>query len=942
MRVTRAAQRAQQDVEEEHVEAFEANERALKDIEPNTTPAAPIEEPLSARTPAKTPAKKGRGKGKKGVKGKKAKTEEEELAQVVDEADRAAVSAEYEAAGQEPTQQHADEVAQDPNESEQTKMPQTPAVRLTRRQLAKLEEEALSKSQRAPRPSAAEEAVVEDVSEEAREQPEAASEVRDDVTTGEDVTPAAHEETVEVEPQTARKPTRRTRHHHTNGKEEHSEIPVAEATETVVKKPDASVEAANAAVDVEKLAMAEQIEKIKPEPASKPIRLTRRQQAKLEEEQKQAQAEQETQQSEPTEEESLEGRVAEAQVGFDATKREENVMAEEPAHEETDKTDDVTPVATIESSNAHEEALTARPRGEPAQVEMESVEREAIIEAQPVESKIQETAAVEDAPHEVAAERPATPTEAEFEADFDMHVDDAVADEVAPSVKVTSEAEPKMLHAEKPLDGGVTTPTKTQGSTRRTSRSPSKSPMRLEESISAIDRLEEDLESIGKAIPDLDHSDDETPIQKSQTPKASASSAARGKTPNKTPAKASGRASARTPAKVEAKTSIQTAKKPTAARAPHAARASIAPKPLVPIKAALPTRISRVPSAAPKSVKPTTTSLARASSVRAVPSKGVKKPSTETADYLASKRRPISLSFPTPPPPPKGRAPTKPAFQLSSDNVAAKLKVQKEERMKREAEGAAAPRQRPISMPPPPKSTKPPTVPSFQLPGEATAAKLKAQKEERLKRMEGVGGAEKPALRPISMPPPPKSTKQLTKPSFQLPGEATAARLKAQKEERLRRMEEAEAAKKVAAAALVRKPIAHRPRESLLARDAPGVSIPPPLQTGAPQRSTSIASKRSSIGGASASRSVSTSSANRNSVLLAEGGKSTVTPVDAAALKVKGKQVFNRDRMEKEAMDRERREKEEAAKRARAEAAERGRIASREWAERQRKKLMGQ
>jgi hypothetical protein len=56
--------------------------------------------------------------------------------------------------------------------------------------------------------------------------------------------------------------------------------------------------------------------------------------------------------------------------------------------------------------------------------------------------------------------------------------------------------------------------------------------------------------------------------------------------------------------------------------------------------------------------------------------------------------------------------------------------------------------------------------------------------------------------------------------------------------------------------------------------------------------------------------------------------------------KIKGKEVFNRDRMEKENKDRERKDKEEAAKQARAQAAERGRIASREWAEKQRKKMM--
>jgi hypothetical protein len=65
-----------------------------------------------------------------------------------------------------------------------------------------------------------------------------------------------------------------------------------------------------------------------------------------------------------------------------------------------------------------------------------------------------------------------------------------------------------------------------------------------------------------------------------------------------------------------------------------------------------------------------------------------------------------------------------------------------------------------------------------------------------------------------------------------------------------------------------------------------------------------------------------------------------VTPIDAVMQKIKGKEVFNRDKMEKDAKDRERKEKEEAAKQARAQAAERGRIASREWAERQRSKML--
>ncbi len=85
MRVTRAAQRAHQDVEEV-VEAPEVSERVLKDIEPNSSPLVLSEEPVPAKTPAKAPAKKGKGKGaKKGAKGKKGKAAEEEVAQLVEE-----------------------------------------------------------------------------------------------------------------------------------------------------------------------------------------------------------------------------------------------------------------------------------------------------------------------------------------------------------------------------------------------------------------------------------------------------------------------------------------------------------------------------------------------------------------------------------------------------------------------------------------------------------------------------------------------------------------------------------------------------------------------------------------------------------------------------------------------------------------------------------------
>jgi hypothetical protein len=466
---------------------------------------------------------------------------------------------------------------------------------------------------------------------------------------------------------------------------------------------------------------------------------------------------------------------------------------------------------------------------------------------------------------------------------------------IAPSVEVTSEPEPKTLAAERPCDVSRT-PSMNRTSSRRASRSPSKSPMRIEESIEALDALEEALENVGKAVSHYDQSTDEKSPRKKAVPRGAATPSAQAKTPRKTP---------------------------------------------------LALRVSRTPSAAPKSIKPTNNSLARAASLRVAPVKEIRKPS-DTTDYLASKRRPVSVSFPTPPPPPKGRAPTKPTFQLSSDAVAAKLKVQKEDRQKREAEreaGGAPLKQRPISMPPVAKSTKAPTKATFVLPGEAIAAKLRAQKEERLKREVESTSTEQPKARPVSISMAPgtvKSTKPVTKASFQLPGEAVAAKLRAQREERQKREEEAEAAKKAAAAPRAR-PLSMRKPVTLPTRSQPGLSIPPPppprsdsLQPPETLRSSSLSSnKRNSIQ-LTRSTSVSTTTSNRSSLVV----KAIVTPVDAVQQKLKGSEVFNRDRNEKDAKDRERKDKEEAAKQARAQAAERGRIASREWAERQRRKMM--
>ncbi|KAK3653234.1 hypothetical protein LTR56_004770 [Elasticomyces elasticus] len=228
--------------------------------------------------------------------------------------------------------------------------------------------------------------------------------------------------------------------------------------------------------------------------------------------------------------------------------------------------------------------------------------------------------------------------------------------------------------------------------------------------------------------------------------------------------------------------------------------------------------------------------------------------------------------------------------------------------------------------------------------------------------------------RPVSLsfptpPPPPKSKKAPTVSSFQLPGEAVAARLKAARHERAPKVEEAETVKKPAfkarpvPASLTRAPsikptVAIRARESLM----PGSKAPSTTATtgtahkraqstitsstgpraslrGGPLADLSIARQRprpsTAMAGTGAPRASVGVSGLRNGEMAppsatARGGRV------ASAGTSKGKEVFQRAAANKAAEEKERKLKEEAAKQARKEASERGRVLSREWAEKQK------
>ncbi|KAG9839452.1 hypothetical protein KCU98_g7602, partial [Aureobasidium melanogenum] len=304
------------------------------------------------------------------------------------------------------------------------------------------------------------------------------------------------------------------------------------------------------------------------------------------------------------------------------------------------------------------------------------------------------------------------------------------------------------------------------------------------------------------------------------------------------------------------------------------------------------------------------------------------------ANIPHSKPRPMSMSFPTPPPPPKSsKAPTQSTFQLPGEAIAAKLKAEKEERLRRQAESGttAKPTYKP---PPPPKSTKAPTRSTFQLPGEAIAAKLKAEKEERQKRQEENGGV---AQKPTYVPPAaPKSTKPVTKATFQLSSDVFAAKMKAQKEARLQKQKEEEEKKE-------------KERGVFKARPVPKMSKPAEVRQTNASRARLPSNDNTAIKRASSVRDSTTVAQKRMSSFHPAASTSSTLPPRAAtsfqkrqsmapSSASKGKEVFGRAAEAKEKEEREKKEKEEAAKKARAEAAEKGRQASREWAAKKKEK----
>jgi hypothetical protein len=172
-------------------------------------------------------------------------------------------------------------------------------------------------------------------------------------------------------------------------------------------------------------------------------------------------------------------------------------------------------------------------------------------------------------------------------------------------------------------------------------------------------------------------------------------------------------------------------------------------------------------------------------------------------------------------------------------------------------------------------------------------------------------------------------------PSYQLPGDVIAAKLKAQREARLER-EVAAKAKDKAETFKARPVPARRPsvaprenkastmrvsavqREDSVKRrgsDKENMAPPPQAQATIPRQRLEVKKTRNSLSGRIANPAVSRRSMNITNPNVQERKTEPTVTLSRA-------------------------EKEEAARKARAEAAERGRLASREWAEKQKRKMV--
>ncbi|KAI1460830.1 hypothetical protein F4805DRAFT_345924 [Annulohypoxylon moriforme] len=259
----------------------------------------------------------------------------------------------------------------------------------------------------------------------------------------------------------------------------------------------------------------------------------------------------------------------------------------------------------------------------------------------------------------------------------------------------------------------------------------------------------------------------------------------------------------------------------------------------------------------------------------------------------------------------------------------------------------------------PPKSTKKPTIPTFELPGDEVARKLKEKREARVSTQFSVEQLTKPTVSSLRRA---KSAKTLTRPNFELPGEAISRRKREEREAQLKAQEEEERRRRefkarpirsgAAPSTFPRETIASRARQNkgpLVENSAHQVASAfskdvSPILNSAPRPPLSKTNNQTPprgrglhpdpigvqpIRGSSSSTAGSTSAQ-----------RSSVSTEEVQQQRLRGQEIYKRDNSWTGEREREKREREALAKLAREEAAERSRQQSREWAAKQAKKRM--
>lgn len=253
----------------------------------------------------------------------------------------------------------------------------------------------------------------------------------------------------------------------------------------------------------------------------------------------------------------------------------------------------------------------------------------------------------------------------------------------------------------------------------------------------------------------------------------------------------------------------------------------------------------------------------------------------------------------------------------------------------------------------PVKSTKPPTVPCFELPGESVARRLKEQREARQAQQ---AGAQKATVTPMKA----KASKPLTRPNFELPGEAISRRKRAEREAKLKAQEEEERKRRefkarpvmqsTSSTSLVRDTATSRARQNKASEEGP-------QERADMKRSTRYsASLGRSTGSSWAAGAMTMATRGRDLLILppddvnratssstaASRKRSNVSIEDFVHQKARAKEIFDRDNSYMLNKERVRQERETSTRLAREQAAERSRAATREWAEKRRQKEQAQ